>query len=78
MRITLFSVGTQGDVRPFVALGCGLMADGHEVRLATGRDSETMVKAHGLDYSPLNADFLEIMRRDPKALQKGLNPIAFH
>ena len=77
MRITLFSVGTQGDVRPFVALGCGLMADGHEVRLATGRDSETMVKAHGLDYSPLNADFLEIMRRDPKALQKGLNPIAF-
>ena len=39
MKIAIFSIGTQGDVRPFVALGLGLQAQGqgeHEVAVAVG------------------------------------------
>jgi sterol 3beta-glucosyltransferase len=32
MRITLFAFGTWGDVRPFVVLGMGLQAAGHDVQ----------------------------------------------
>lgn len=77
MKITLFSIGTQGDVRPFVALGLGLQARGHRVCIASGQSCEALVRRFGLDFSPLEADFLEVMAKDPNALQKGLNPVRF-
>jgi sterol 3beta-glucosyltransferase len=76
MRIVIFSIGTQGDVRPFVALGKGLRALGHSVCVATGETCEALVRAHDLDFSPLTADFLELMASDPNAMKKGLNPFA--
>ncbi|WP_295872019.1 glycosyltransferase [uncultured Zhongshania sp.] len=75
MNITIFSIGTQGDVRPFIALGLGLQAEGHKVCIASGKTCETLVKNHGLRYSPLSADFLEVMAKDPRAIQRGLNPL---
>ncbi|WP_022958035.1 glycosyltransferase [Spongiibacter tropicus] len=76
MNICIFSIGTQGDVRPFVALGVGLQAKGHRVCIATGKSCEALVRDSGLDYAPLTADFLEVMARDPEVLQRGLNPLA--
>lgn len=70
------SIGTQGDVRPFVALGVGLKEQGHDVTIATGKTCEPLVIRHGLGFAPLTADFLEIMAKDPRAMQKGLNPFA--
>ena len=37
MNITLLTIGSRGDVQPFVALGVGLKEAGHEVTLATGK-----------------------------------------
>ena len=34
MKITITTVGSRGDVQPYVALGRGLVAAGHEVTLA--------------------------------------------
>lgn len=76
MNISIFSIGTQGDVRPFIALGLGLQAAGHKVCIASGKTCEALIVNHGLDYAPLTADFLELMAKDPRALQRGLNPLA--
>lgn len=76
MRIVIFSIGTQGDVRPFVALGRGLRERGHSVCIATGTTCEQLVVDNGLDFAPLTADFLEMMAADPRAMQKGTNPLA--
>ena len=35
MRITIFALGTRGDVQPYIALGLGLQAAGHQVKLAS-------------------------------------------
>ena len=35
MHLTLLTIGSRGDVQPYVALGVGLKAAGHTVRLAT-------------------------------------------
>ncbi|MFN2214155.1 MAG: glycosyltransferase, partial [Anaerolineales bacterium] len=35
MKITIATVGTRGDVQPYIALGLGLQADGHQVQIAT-------------------------------------------
>ncbi len=76
MKVCIFSIGTQGDVRPFVALGLGLQEAGHQVCIVTGDSCESLVRSHGLDYAPLTADFLEVMARDAEVLQRGLNPVA--
>jgi sterol 3beta-glucosyltransferase len=56
MRITLLTIGTRGDVQPYVALGLGLQADGHEVRLATHAPFEALIRSRGLDFSPVEGD----------------------
>lgn len=35
MHITCLTIGSRGDVQPYIALAKGLIADGHKVRIAT-------------------------------------------
>jgi sterol 3beta-glucosyltransferase len=53
MRITILTVGSRGDIQPYVALGMGLKAAGHQVRLATERNYQEWVTSRGLDFVPL-------------------------
>ncbi len=62
MRITILSVGSRGDVQPYVALGKGLAAAGHEVRLATHSAFEGFVRGHGLDFGSVGLDPFEILK----------------
>ena len=56
MRITITTVGSRGDVQPYVALGLGLKEAGHEVRLATYAPFEDFVRGRGLGYYPITGD----------------------
>ena len=56
MRITILTIGSRGDVQPYVALGMGLQAAGYRVRLATHAGYETFVLAHGLEFFPIAGD----------------------
>jgi UDP:flavonoid glycosyltransferase YjiC (YdhE family) len=50
MHICILSVGTRGDVQPYIALGKGLQTAGHQVQLATLGVFEPMVRGYGLDF----------------------------
>src|SRR5512134_1379548 len=50
MRIAIITIGSRGDVQPYIALGQGLMNAGHTVRLATHQDFEDFVKSYGLEF----------------------------
>ena len=63
MNVVILTLGTLGDVQPYVALGAGLKAAGHEVTLVTGRGFEVMVSGRGLRYVPLNVDLLPARAR---------------
>lgn len=76
MQIVIFTVGTEGDVRPLVALGVGLQQAGHRVRIATDPQCADLVLEHGLDFAPLRGDFQDWMRNDKKAMSKALSPLA--
>ena len=64
MKITILAAGSRGDVQPLVALGQGLQSAGHRVRLATFKNFEGFVRAHGFDFFPVEADFQAIMGGD--------------
>lgn len=56
MNITIIATGSRGDVQPYIALGKGLSAAGHTVRLATHANFEALVTAHDLDFWLVKGD----------------------
>jgi sterol 3beta-glucosyltransferase len=64
MHLVLVTVGTQGDVRPFVALGMGLRRAGYRVTIATHTDFEEFVTSHGLAFRPVGGSFKQLMESD--------------
>lgn len=53
MRIVIPTTGSRGDVQPYLALGVGLRAAGHAVRMATHADFANFVRERGLDFYPI-------------------------
>ncbi|MEE3502433.1 glycosyltransferase [Acidiphilium acidophilum] len=75
MRVAIFCVGTRGDVQPFLALGAGLRARGHEVVICTATNFAAMIRDAGLDHAPLTADYDRLMRRAPEMIENGMNVV---
>lgn len=49
-RIAILCLGSHGDVRPCVALGCGLKEQGHSVWIGTNPANEALCVENGLHY----------------------------
>jgi sterol 3beta-glucosyltransferase len=64
MKVTLLTLGTRGDVQPYVNLAKGLKNHGHEVVLSTGRNFESMAKQNGIDFAPVDADFQALINSE--------------
>jgi len=79
VRVTILTFGSLGDVQPYVALGLGLQATGHAVRLATHAPFETLVRSRGLDFFPVDGNPRGILETDAGSrwLDTGRNPLGF-
>ncbi|KAI1939307.1 Sterol 3-beta-glucosyltransferase [Ophidiomyces ophidiicola] len=62
LKITCLTIGSRGDVQPYIALCKGLLADGHQPKIATHREFEAWVRSHGIDFAPVEGDPAELMR----------------
>jgi UDP:flavonoid glycosyltransferase YjiC (YdhE family) len=71
--IVIFTIGTQGDIRPCVALGQGLQRSGYPVRIATSPNFAEIVRQAGLEFYPLTADFQSMLESDRTITDQGLN-----
>jgi rhamnosyltransferase subunit B len=66
MHAILATVGTDGDVFPYIGLGCALRARGHRVTLAGPETYRDRSVALGLEFCPLvTAEEVERMLADP-------------
>ena len=74
-RIVICSVGSRGDVQPYIALGCALKSRGHTISIATELRLEPLVREFGLDFRTIYGDKTGLLNdRDPKVqkiLQDG-------
>ncbi len=64
MRIALLTLGSQGDVRPFLALGLGLQAAEHEVSLVTHGAFEPLIRSRGLSCFPVGDDPHDLLENE--------------
>ena len=56
MKITLFTLGTRGDVQPFAILGEALAQRGHTVTLCTAKNFRNLVESYHINFHPVNID----------------------
>jgi sterol 3beta-glucosyltransferase len=77
MQLIIFTIGTQGDVQPYVALGCGLQAAGHRVRIVTHSTYQGFIENHGLAFAPAAGDPKQLLASDAGQawLASGRNPL---
>jgi sterol 3beta-glucosyltransferase len=64
MHIALVTTGTEGDVRPFVAIGKGLERAGYRVTVAANPDHRDLVTSHGLAFRPVGMDMKAVLESD--------------
>src|SRR5947209_16660943 len=53
MRVILISIGTDGDIFPYVGLGAALLSRGHSITLAASEEYEPLAQAHGFEFRAL-------------------------
>ena len=73
MKIAIMAMGSRGDVQPYLALGKGLKAAGHFVRLITHQNFERLVTSHGLEFYPVKGDVQAVIESPEmlKLLEQG-------
>jgi sterol 3beta-glucosyltransferase len=56
MKIILPTIGTRGDVQPYIALALGLLKAGHSVTLATHPCMRGLVESYSVTFAPMGPD----------------------
>ncbi|RDX56200.1 hypothetical protein OH76DRAFT_1396537 [Lentinus brumalis] len=74
LHFTFLTIGSRGDVQPYIALAKGLMADGHRVRIATHGEFKEWVESHGIEFGYVGGDPAELMRI---CVENGTFTVAF-
>ncbi len=64
MKALIVTLGSRGDVQPYVALGKALIGRGHEVTICTCRTFEGFIRDHGIGYVHMNDGFVELLESD--------------
>lgn len=62
MKSGIVTIGSRGDIDPFIVLGKRLQSRGHSVRIAAFRRFEKYIKSEGLEYAPLAGNAAEVIR----------------
>ena len=64
MKVLIVTLGSRGDVQPYVALGKGLKNAGHEVTVCTSALFQSFITDQGLNYGPMNNELMRLMDSD--------------
>ncbi|KAI8852788.1 hypothetical protein BC829DRAFT_383798 [Chytridium lagenaria] len=62
MHITCLTIGTRGDVQPYIALCKRLAMDGHTCRIATHLEYKEWIEEHGIEFREVKGNPAELMQ----------------
>ncbi|KAK8070244.1 Sterol 3-beta-glucosyltransferase, partial [Apiospora phragmitis] len=62
MKITCLTIGSRGDVQPYIALCKGLIAEGHKAKIATHAEFKGWIEGHGIEFAPVAGDPADLMK----------------
>ncbi len=62
MRFCIMTLGTRGDVQPYVALAQEFIGRGHSAILCTGESFRGLVEGHGVAFAPAHSDLMAMLQ----------------
>ncbi|CAL1713004.1 unnamed protein product [Somion occarium] len=62
MHFVCFTIGSRGDVQPYIALGLGLIKDGHKVTIVTHKEYKKWVEDFGIGHRTAGGDPGQLMK----------------
>lgn len=72
MKITILTLGTRGDVQPYIALGRSLIKKGHQVCISTGETFKEFIEKNGIEFYKAEIDFMAILKtKEGQAIFNG-------
>ncbi|MFF4739515.1 glycosyltransferase [Streptomyces sp. NPDC001262] len=78
MRVSFLSLGSRGDVQPFVTLGTGLRRRGHEVSIASAETARSLVERSGLRFESVTGGMGGEAFEEPRvidAVRRSASPL---
>jgi UDP:flavonoid glycosyltransferase YjiC (YdhE family) len=78
MRVLLATLGSHGDIHPFVAIGKALRARGHEAIILANPYYQPLIEGEGLGFAPLSehADMEKLLRENAQIMDSWRGPMA--
>lgn len=78
MHITIHTLGSRGDIQPFIPLALGLQRAGFSIRFASSEVFRTSIEGHSLEFFPISIDPRSTMTSEAGQawLSSGRNPVA--
>lgn len=73
MKIVIPTIGSRGDVQPFIALAQGLGRVGHSVTLTSHPVMKPLVQSHGVTFSPIGPD-IDLAQKAADIRQNSRSP----
>lgn len=71
MKIVLFSIGTRGDIEPFLALGSLLSSQGHDITCAFPEQFRPLAEKSHLKFASLGSKFLDMLDSEEGKIAMG-------
>ncbi len=62
MRAVIMTLGTRGDVQPYVALGQELIKRGHEAVICTGESFKSFIEEYGITFAKAESDLMALLK----------------
>jgi rhamnosyltransferase subunit B len=72
-RFLLTTLGSLGDLHPYIAVGLGLKERGHRVTIATSEIYRAKVEGEGLTFAPVRPDVSHLID-NPELMRRSLHP----
>ncbi|KAF9914044.1 Sterol 3-beta-glucosyltransferase [Lobosporangium transversale] len=74
LRITCLTIGSRGDVQPYIAFCKRLMEDGHSCRIATHGEYKEWIESHGIKFGHVGGDPGELIEL---CVENGMFTVSF-
>ncbi|KAF8490722.1 hypothetical protein JB92DRAFT_3090591 [Gautieria morchelliformis] len=74
LHFTFLTIGSRGDVQPYIALGKRLLEEGHRVRIATHGEFKEWIEAYNIEFAYVGGDPAELMRI---CVENGMFTVSF-
>lgn len=74
LHFTMLTIGSRGDVQPYIALAKGLMKEGHKCRIATHLEFQSWIEQYGIEFGEVAGDPGELMKI---MIEHGMMSVSF-